>query len=105
MKKLLFLMVAGFGVAMLIEAGHVTILPDHAHVAGYAVPLPADVQNSPVMGMVTTVLKGPPDAVPQQGGRPGARPVLPVVASTVSTYSANRPDQFNGAAKALRGSR
>src|ERR1700675_4463249 len=54
MKKMLFLMVVGFGGAMLVKGGHVTITPENQlRVAGYNVPLPAAVQNSPVMGMIT----------------------------------------------------
>src|SRR5258708_11551213 len=59
MKKMLFLMVVGFGGAMLVKGGHVTITPDNqVRVAGYNVPLPAAVQNSPVMGMITTLFMG-----------------------------------------------
>jgi hypothetical protein len=116
MKKLLFLMVVGFGGTMLLKGGHVTITPDNqVRVAGYTVPLPEAVQNSPVMGMITTVLMGQLQTAPQTAGatsRPGTPmpPALPNVTSAVSTYNANaasaRPtqgaEQFGAAAKALR---
>jgi hypothetical protein len=114
MKKLLFLMVVGFGGTMLLKGNYVTISPDNqVRVAGWAVPLPASVQASPVMGMVSTMLQGnlapPPPAPASAAPRPGP-PLLPNVTSAVSTYSANPPragqtqggDQFNAVAKAIR---
>jgi hypothetical protein len=112
MKKLLFLMVVGFGGTMLFKNGYVTITPDNqVRVAGWAVPIPASVQASPVMGMVSTLLQGNL-APPSAQARPGAPvpPALPTVTSTVSTYNGNSPragqpqgaDQFNSVAKALR---
>jgi len=117
MKKLLFLMVLGFGGAMLVKGGHVTISSDNqVRVAGYAVPLPATVQNSPVFGMVTTLLMGqlgPTAQVTSVPARPGAPgyPAMPNVTSTAGTYNANAPhaaapvggtDQLTAVAKALR---
>jgi len=118
MKKLLFVMVLGFGAAMFVKNGHVTITQDkQIRVAGYSVPLPDAVQNSPLMGFVTTML---PEASPTAGGSPGAplRPMLPIVTSGTSTYNANASgsanmssrgqatgaEGLNAAAKALRGS-
>jgi len=120
MKKLLFLMIIGLGGTMLIKGGHVTIGPDNqVRIAGYAVPLPEAVQNSPIMGMVTTVLMGQLPAAPQAAvatGGPGpaapVRPMLPSVTSTNGTYSATAPasgskqptgsDQLSAVTKALR---
>jgi len=131
MKKLLIMMLIGLGGTALIKNGHVTITPDNQiRVAGYAVPLPEAVQNSPLMGMVTTLLLGQLPASPQTAAvasRPGApvgapggapvRPVLPSITSANSTYNANAPaahasgagpamttDQFSAVAKALKGS-
>ncbi len=119
MKKMLFFMVVGFGGAMLVKGGHVVITPDNqVRVAGYTVPLPPAVQNSPVMGMVTTLfmgqLGGPVQATAAAApGRPGY-PALPNVTSTVGTYNPNAPraaaagpaggasDQLSAVAKALR---
>lgn len=115
MKKLLFLMVVGFGGTMLLKGGYVTITPDNqVRVAGWAVPLPPSVQASPVMAMVGTLFQG--NLGPQMTNAPTARPgapvppPLPTVTSAVSTYNANPPrasqaqgtDQFNAVAKALR---
>ena len=118
MKKLLFLLVVGFGGAMLVKGGHVTIAPDNqVRVAGYAVPLPPAVQNSPIFGMVTTLLMGQLGPTAQMTGapaRPGAPgfPAMPNVTSTAGTYSANAPraagpaagtgDQLSTVARALR---
>ena len=58
MKKLLFLMVVGFGGTMLVKGGHVVITPNNqVLVAGYQVPLPDAVQSSPVMGAVASMLR------------------------------------------------
>jgi hypothetical protein len=114
MKKLLFLMVVGFGGTMLFKNGYVSITPDHqVRVAGWAVPLPPSVQASPVMGMVTTLLQGNLEPAAMNGqARPGTpvQPPLPTVTSAVSTYNGNAPragqaqgaDQYNSIAKALR---
>ena len=111
MKKLLFLMVVGFGGTMLVKGNYVTISPENqVRVAGWAVPLPASVQTSPIMGMVSTMLQG--NLAPQPASaaaRPGV-PAMPNVTSAVSTYNANAPrggqpqssDQFNAVNKALR---
>jgi hypothetical protein len=116
MKKLLFLLVVGFGGSMLIKGNYVTISPtdNQVRVAGWVVPLPASVQSSPVMAMVSTMLQGnlgPPAASAPQA-RPGApvQPALPSVTSALGTYNTNAPraaqtpgsDQFNATAKALR---
>jgi hypothetical protein len=114
MKKLLFMMVVGFGGTMLFKQGYVAITPDNqVRVAGWAVPLPPSVQASPIMGMINTLFQG--NLGPQMTNaapRPGARvpPPLPTVTSAVGTYNANVPiagqtqgsDQFNAVAKALR---
>ena len=118
MKKLLIVMVVGFGAAMLVKSGQVTATPDkQIQVAGYHVPLPEAVQNSPVLGMLIGQL---PEASSTAGRSPGApvRPVLPIVSSATGSFnanasgSANAPhggpatgaDGFSAAAKALRGS-
>jgi hypothetical protein len=93
MKKILFLMVIGFGGSMLFKNGYVTISPDNqVKVAGWAVPLPAAVQSSPVMGMVTTLLQGNlgPTGAP---GKPGA--------AGANNPAAKASDQFSAVAKAL----
>jgi hypothetical protein len=117
MKKLLFVMVVGFGAAMLVKNGQVTITPDkQIQVAGYNVPLPDAVQNSPVLGMVLGQLP----AASRAGGSPAApaRPVLPIVNSATGSFNANASpsasaarggpttgaDGFSAAAKSLRGS-
>ena len=78
MKKMLFLMVVGFGGAMLVKGGHVTITPENQlRVAGYNVPLPVAVQNSPVMGIITTLFMGqlaPATQMTGVAGRPGHGP-------------------------------
>ena len=119
MKKMLFFMVVGFGGAMLVKGGHVVITPDNqVRIAGYTVPLPAAVQNSPIMGMVNTMfmgqLGGPAQATAAAApGRPGF-PAMPNVTSTAGTYNVNAPraaavspvtgagDQLSSVAKALR---
>ncbi len=115
MKKLLFIMVVGFGAAMLVKNGKVTVTPDNQiQVIGFAVPIPNAVQQSPIMGMVTSML--PPSAPAGAGAQ--ARPTMPVVTSAYGTFNANAPgranapgggmatgaDGFGAAAKALRGS-
>jgi hypothetical protein len=123
MKKILFLMVVGFGGAMLVKGGHVVVTPDNqVRVAGYNVPLPPAVQNSPVFGMITTLFMGqlgPTAQTTGAPGRPGAPgfPAMPNVTSTAGTYNANAPaagvpragnpltgasDQPTAVAKALR---
>jgi hypothetical protein len=117
MKKLLFVMVVGFGAAMLVKNGKVTVTPDNQiQVVGFAIPLPNAVQQSPIMGMVTGML--PAAAPPGAGTGVPARPMMPVVTSVSSTFNpnisgrANAPaggmatgaDGFSAAAKALRGS-
>ena len=123
MKKLFLMMLVGIGGTMLIKNGQVTMTPENdVRVAGYTVPLPDAVQNSPLMGLVMTGLT---NQTPRQSqtaalaGRPAvpARPLLPSVTSANTTYNANAPaghapntgptvtaDQFNAVAKALRGS-
>lgn len=115
MKKLLFVMVVGFGAAMLVKNGKVTVTPDNQiQVVGFAVPLPNAVQQSPIMGMVTSML---PAAAPAGAGVQ-ARPMMPVVTSASGTFDANASGRanapgggmatgaagFSAAAKALRGS-
>jgi hypothetical protein len=118
MKKLLFVMLVGFGGAMLVKSGQVTATADNQIlVAGYHVPLPQAVQNSPVLGMVIGQL---PEASSTAGGPHSARvlPVLPIVSSANGSFNANTSgsasasrggpvtgaDGFGAAAKALRGS-
>jgi hypothetical protein len=123
MKKMLFLMVVGFGGAMLVKGGHVVITPDNqVRVAGYNVPLPPVVQNSPVFGMITTLFMGQLGPTAQANGapaRPGAPgyPAMPNVTSTAGTFNGNpsaagvpragnpatgASDQLSAVAKALR---
>ena len=116
MKKLLFLMVIGFGGAMLVKGGHVAITPNNqVVVAGYQVPLPESIQNSPVMGMVASALRAqiasqPAAADARTGLVQPARPGLPNVTSAAATYNANAPgggpanasDQLSAVGKALR---
>jgi hypothetical protein len=118
MKKLLFVLVIGFGGAMMVKTGKVTVTPDkQVMVAGFHVPLPEAVQNSPVFGMVT-------DQLPQASSRAGAaartpaRPVLPIVSNANGSFDANASgstsgshsgpataaDSLSAVAKALRGS-
>jgi hypothetical protein len=114
MKKLLFFMLLAFGGAMFLKGGYVSVTPDNqVHVAGWIVPLPASVQNSPVMGMLTMMARmqtaPPANADPRYAAAP--RPAVPVVTSAASTYNANAPatgpaqggDQFSAVSKALRG--
>jgi hypothetical protein len=121
MKKLLFLMVAGFTVFSLKD--RVALTPDNqVHVASWSFPVPAMIQSSPVYMMVTTVMQGSPGPASQASAGPGAaanpqyrtaqpvRPALPNVTSTNGTYNANPApagaangaDQFSAVAKALR---
>jgi hypothetical protein len=117
MKKLLFVMVVGFGAAMLVKNGQVTVSRDNQIViAGFAVPVPDAVQQSPIMGIIAGVL---PHAAPANAA-PGVppRPIMPVVSSASGTFDANTSgranapaggmatggDGFSAAAKALRGS-
>jgi len=116
MKKLLFLMVIGFGGAMLVKGGHVVITPgNQVIVAGYQVPLPDSVQNSPAMGIAASMLRthvAPQAAAadPRAGAVQPGRPALPNVTSAAATYNANAPgagpasnsDQLTTMAKALR---
>jgi hypothetical protein len=113
MRKLLFLAVVLFGGAMFLKS-NASITPDNqVRVASWTFPIPAAVQNSPVMGLVNTMLLGRLDSTGPTA-RPGGAtpPSLPVVTTANGTYDANRPstgrpqsaDQFNAAAKALRGS-
>ena len=115
MKKLLFVMVVGFGAAMLVKNGQVTVGRDNQIVvAGFAVPVPGAVQQSPIMAIVASMLprSAPASADP---GAP-ARPVMPMVNSVSGTFDpntsgrANAPaagmtagaDGFSATAKALR---
>jgi hypothetical protein len=117
MKKLLFVMVVGFGAAMFVKSGQVTVTADkQIQVAGYRVPLPEAVQNSPVLGMVIDQL---PLSSSRAGASPGApaRPLLPVVSSASGSFNPNTlggasaprggpatgADGFSAATKALRG--
>ncbi len=118
MKKLLFVLVVGFGAAMLVKNGKVTVTPDkQIQVAGYQVPLPEAVHNSPIFGMVVAQL---PQAASKVAASPGApvRPLMPIVSSATGSFNANASgsasasrtgpttgaDGFSAAAKALRGS-
>jgi hypothetical protein len=115
MKKMLFVMVVGFGAAMLVKNGQVTVSPDNQiHVAGFAVPLPNAVQQSPIMGMVASML--PASVVTATAS--GSRPSMPLVSSASGTLDGNNLGRagaptgglatgasgFSAAAKALRGS-
>jgi hypothetical protein len=117
MKKLLLVMVVGFGVAMLVKNGNVTVTPDNQiQVVGFAVPLPNAVQQSPIMGVVTSMLPAAAPTRAAAGVQP--RPMMPVVTSASGAFNpnasgrANAPaagmatgaDGFSAAAKALRGS-
>jgi hypothetical protein len=118
MKKLLLVMVIGFGAAMLVKNGQVTVSPDRQiMVVGYPVPLPDAVQNSPVLAMMLGQL---PNAPSRAAGSPGAatRPALPIVNSANGSFDPNSSgslsssrggpatgaEGFSAAAKALRGS-
>ena len=121
MKKLLLVMVIGFGAAMLVKNGQVTVSPDRQiMVVGYPVPLPDAVQNSPVLAMMLGQL---PNAPSRAGGSPAAaapaaRPALPIVNSANGSFDPNMSgglsssrsgpatgaEGFSAAAKALRGS-
>jgi hypothetical protein len=116
MKKLLFMAVVGIGGFMFLK-GNVSVTPDNqVRVAGWAVPVPPDVQNSPLMAVVAMAIRlhttPPPDARygAAQPGQP-ALPPLPTVTSATATYGANVPstgpvpgaDLFGSTAKALRG--
>lgn len=117
MKKLLVVMVVAFGAAMLAENGQITVSRDNQIVvAGFAVPVPDAVQQSPIVGIVASVL---PHSAPASAG-PGVppRPIMPVVISASGTFDANTSDRanapaggmasgadgFSAAAKALSGS-
>src|SRR5258708_4862706 len=117
MKKLLFIMVVGFGAALMVKNGQVTVSADKQIViAGFPLPLPEAVQNSPVFGMVTGQL---PQSSSKAGAAAGtqARPALPIVSSASGSSDANSSggasasragpatgaDGFSAAAKALRG--
>jgi hypothetical protein len=116
MKKLLFVMFVGFGVAMFVKSGNVTVTPDRQiQVAGYQVPLPGAVQNSLLLAMVLDRL---PEA-PRPAGSPAApvRPAMPIVSSAYGSFNPNTAgspsatragtsagaDGFSAASKALRG--
>jgi hypothetical protein len=119
MKKLLLVMLIGFGAAMLVKNGQVTVSPDRQiMVVGYPVPLPDAVQNSPVLAMMLGQL---PNAPSRAGGSPAsaaARPALPIVNSANGSFDPNvsgslsssrggpatGAEGFSAAAKALRGS-
>jgi hypothetical protein len=117
MKKLLFMALIGIGGAVFLKGGYLTVTPDNqVHVASWTVPLPADVQNSPILGMVATMAglrtaSQPNIGDPRYGATQPARPALPNVTSATSIYNPNPPaaaptqvtDQFNAVAKALRG--
>jgi hypothetical protein len=118
MKKLLLVMVVGFGAAMLVKSGQVTTSPDNQiRVVGFAVPLPNGVQQSPIMGIVASML---PASAPAAGVGSSAprRPAMPVITSASGTFDANTSghanaptggpasgaDGFSAVSKALRGS-
>jgi len=113
MKKLLFLMVVGFGATMAVKGHYVTVTQDNqVRVAGWTVPLPSSIQSSPIMGMLGMLVNM--QASPQAGSTDtrygAARPGLPNVTSGTSTYNANAPvtgpaqgsDALAAVAKALR---
>ena len=117
MKKLLLVMLVGFGAAMLVKHGQVTLSPDNQlRVVGFAVPLPEAVQRSPILGLIAGMLPTTSTVAAATPGTPG-RPAMPIVTSASNTFDANTSggassgnmatgaDGFNAAAKALRGSR
>jgi hypothetical protein len=109
MKKLLVLLLVGFGVSVIIKGNHLTVTPDgQVHLAGWAVPLPESVRSSPVMGMVSMLTQGnlqvpmgvappaPVGAPTQMAGTPvrpavAAPPPMPVINSVNGTFNANAP--------------
>ena len=111
MRKFLFIAVVLFGGAMFLK-GKVSLTPDHQlHVATWTFPIPAAVQNSPLMALVDTMLLGRTDSAAQSGAAPP--PPMPTVTTANGTYVDNRPGtgrpqqpatQFDTVAKALRGS-
>jgi len=114
MRKLLFFLVLMFGGAFLLK-GNVSITSDsQLRVASWTFPIPAAIQNSPVMGYVNTVLLGRlgPNEASARPGTP-TPPPLPMVNTPTGTFNANQPntgrpqgtDPFDDATKALRGSR
>jgi hypothetical protein len=117
MKKMLLILVLGFGGAMLFKSGQVTATSDkQIQVAGYRVPMPEAVQNSAVFGMVIGQL---PEAASKAAGSHGVpvRPAMPIVSSANGSFNANASgsataarggpatgaDGFSAAAKALHG--
>jgi hypothetical protein len=114
MRKLLFVAVVLFGGAMFLK-GNVSLTADNQlHVAAWTFPIPAAVQNSPVMGLINTMLLGRlgPAGASAQAGAP-TPPPMPTVTTANGTYVDNRAGtgrpqqpatQFDTVAKALRGS-
>ena len=114
MKKLLFFAVLGFGIIALKDK--VSVTPDNqVRVAGWTVPMPASVQNSPVMGMVSMMIRMQTAPQANAGGtRHGAGqpgwPAVPNVTSATNTLNGNASstaplqaaDQFSAVSKALR---
>ena len=117
MKKLLVVILVLFGGAMFVK-NYVSITRDNQiQVASWTFPIPAAIQNSPVMGYVNTMVLGRLGTSPvaSANARPGvpAPPPLPIVTSGTSTFDANRSSagspqgapQFDSTARALSGSR
>jgi hypothetical protein len=115
MRKFLFVVVVlGGGVFFL--KGKVSLTPDNQlHVVNWTFPIPAAVQNSPLMALIDTMLlgRGEPAGASAQSSAPPVPP-LPTVTTANGVYvdsrsSAGRPQQpaaaqFDTVAKALRGS-
>ena len=116
MKKLLVVMLVGFGAAMLVKHGQVAVTPDNQiQVVGFAVPLPNAVQQSPLMGIVASLLPSSSAPAASAGNSAPQRPMMPAVSSAWSTYNPNArsdasaggategADALSAAAKAIRG--
>jgi hypothetical protein len=98
MKKLLVFMVVGFGGAMLVKGGHVTISPSNQiMIAGFPVPLPESVQNSPVVSVIAAMVRLPSASLTTvadtraEAAQP-TRPPAPSVTSAATTYNPNTPN-------------
>src|SRR6185312_11058183 len=98
MKKMLFMAVLVIGGGAFMK-NNLHVSPDgQVRLAGWLVPIPPSVQNSPVMGMITMMAQmqaaphgGPQGAAPQAAidprtGAPQAvRPAVPNVTSGTTT--------------------
>ena len=88
MTKLLFLVIVAFGAAMFLK-GKMSVTSDNQiHVAGLTVRNPA--ADSPIMGVVTTMLPNRQDDAagsPRYGVANPAGPGLPIVTSATGIHS------------------